>query len=121
MKQRTANLHPIADKLSPGELVEDLNECLIEFDSIIEKYNLEKIKTIGDSYICADNIPSPNPDHAYKIVKAAREIQAFIEKNNLLRVDKSLQPGNKNWSACWTSSWRGWKKEICLRYMGKRC
>ncbi|MGI8582582.1 MAG: adenylate/guanylate cyclase domain-containing protein [Chitinophagaceae bacterium] len=82
----------IADKLSPGELVEDLNECFIEFDNIIEKYNLEKIKTIGDSYMCAGNIPSPDPDHAYKIVKAALEIQAFIEKYNLLRVEKGLQP-----------------------------
>ena len=82
----------IADKLSPGELVEDLNECFIEFDNIIEKYNLEKIKTIGDSYMCAGNIPSPDPDHAYKIVKAALEIQAFIERYNLRRIDKRLQP-----------------------------
>jgi len=82
----------IADKLSPGELVEDLNECFIEFDSIIEKYNLEKIKTIGDSYMCAGNIPSRDPNHAYKIVKAALEIQAFIEKYNLRRIDKRLEP-----------------------------
>ena len=82
----------IADKLSPGELVEDLNECFIEFDSIIEKYNLEKIKTIGDSYMCAGNIPSRDPNHVYKIVKAALEIQAFIEKYNLRRVDKGLEP-----------------------------
>ena len=67
----------IADKLSPGELVEDLNECFIAFDRIIEKYNLEKIKTIGDSYMCAGNIPSPDADHAYKIVKAAIEIQVI--------------------------------------------
>jgi class 3 adenylate cyclase len=82
----------IADKLSPGELVEDLNECFIEFDNIIEKYNLEKIKTIGDSYMCAGNIPSRDPNHVYKIVKAAVEIQGFIEKNNLRRVDKNLEP-----------------------------
>ncbi|MEJ7766874.1 MAG: adenylate/guanylate cyclase domain-containing protein [Chitinophagaceae bacterium] len=82
----------IADKLSPSELVEDLNECFIEFDSIMEKYNLEKIKTIGDSYMCAGNLPSPDPDHAYKILKAALEIQAFMEKHNLRRVDKRLQP-----------------------------
>ena len=74
----------IADKLSPGDLVEDLNECFIAFDSIIEKYNLEKIKTIGDSYMCAGNIPSPDPDHAYKIIKAAIEIQEFMEQYNVL-------------------------------------
>jgi class 3 adenylate cyclase len=82
----------IADKLSPSELVEDLNECFIEFDSIMEKYNLEKIKTIGDSYMCAGNLPTPDPDHAYKIVKAALEIQGFMEKYNLRREDKGLQP-----------------------------
>jgi adenylate cyclase len=81
----------IADKLSPGELVEDLNECFIAFDSIIEKYNLEKIKTIGDAYMCAGNIPSPDPDHAYKIIKAAIEIQEFMEQYNVLRSQKGLQ------------------------------
>ncbi|HEY0060429.1 MAG TPA: adenylate/guanylate cyclase domain-containing protein [Flavisolibacter sp.] len=82
----------IADKLSPTELVEDLNECFIEFDAIMEKFNLEKIKTIGDSYMCAGNLPSPDPDHVYKIVKAALAIQGFMEKHNLRRIDKGLQP-----------------------------
>jgi len=81
----------IADKLSPGDLVEDLNECFIAFDSIIEKYNLEKIKTIGDSYMCAGNIPSPDPDHAYKIIKAAIEIQEFMEQYNIVRAERGLE------------------------------
>jgi class 3 adenylate cyclase len=81
----------IADKLSPTEVVEELNECFIAFDSIIEKYDLEKIKTIGDSYMCAGNIPSLTPDHAYKIIKAAMEIQGFTEKYNERRVEKGLQ------------------------------
>lgn len=81
----------IADKLSPGELVEDLNECFIAFDSIIEKYNLEKIKTIGDSYMCAGNIPSPDPDHACKIIRAAMEIQEFMEQYNILRAEKGQE------------------------------
>jgi class 3 adenylate cyclase len=42
----------IADNMSPKELVEELDACFIAFDGIIEKYQLEKIKTIGDS-ICA--------------------------------------------------------------------
>ncbi len=81
----------IADKLSPGDLVEDLNECFIAFDTIIEKYNLEKIKTIGDSYMCAGNIPSPDPDHAYKIIKAAIEIQEFMEQYNVVRAERGLE------------------------------
>lgn len=81
----------IADKLSPGVLVEDLNECFIAFDNIIEKYGLEKIKTIGDAYMCAGNLPSPNADHAYKIIRAAIEIQEFMEKHNAHRAQKGLQ------------------------------
>jgi len=81
----------IADKLSPNEVVEELNECFMAFDSIMEKYNLEKIKTIGDAYMCAGNIPSPDPDHAYKIVKAAMEIQNFVEKNNTGREERGLE------------------------------
>jgi adenylate cyclase len=82
----------IADKLSPGELVEELNECFVAFDGIIEKYNLEKIKTIGDAYMCAGNIPSPDPDHAYKIIKAALDIQDFVERYNVRRTGKGLEP-----------------------------
>jgi class 3 adenylate cyclase len=82
----------IADKLTPSELVEDLNQCFIEFDNIIEKYNIEKIKTIGDSYMCAGNIPTPEPDHVYKIVKAALEIQTFIENYNLRQAKMGLPP-----------------------------
>ena len=82
----------IADKLSPGELVEELNECFVSFDYIIQKYGLEKIKTIGDAYMCAGNIPSPDPGHTYKIIKAAMEIQAYIENHNARRAEKGLQP-----------------------------
>jgi adenylate cyclase len=81
----------IADKLSPSDLVEDLNACFIEFDNIIEKYNIEKIKTIGDSYMCAGNIPSPDEEHVYKIVKAALDIQAFMEGYNKRQAEKGLQ------------------------------
>jgi class 3 adenylate cyclase len=82
----------IADKLSPGEVVEELNECFIAFDNIMEKYDLEKIKTIGDAYMCAGNIPSPDPEHTYKIVKAALEIQGFMEKYNAGRTEKGFEP-----------------------------
>jgi adenylate cyclase len=82
----------IADKLNPTELVEDLNECFVAFDRIIEKYHLEKIKTIGDSYMCAGNIPTADPNHAYKIVKAAMEIQSSMEKHNARLAANGLEP-----------------------------
>ena len=78
----------IADSLSPEELVLELNKCFIAFDTIIEKYGLEKIKTIGDSYMCAGGLPTPGGNHHYNIVKAAMEIQSYIFDNNEKR--KSL-------------------------------
>jgi len=44
----------------------------------MDKYGLEKIKTIGDAYLCAGGLPFPEPNHAYKIVQAAREILDFM-------------------------------------------
>ena len=82
----------IADKLSPQVLVEELNACFIAFDNIIGKYNLEKIKTIGDSYMCAGGIPTPDDQHLYNIIDASLEIQSYIAQNNLKRSEKGLEP-----------------------------
>jgi class 3 adenylate cyclase len=80
----------IADKMPPQELVEELNSCFIAFDNIIEKYNLEKIKTIGDAYMCAGGIPTPDKDHPIRIVKAAMEIREFIYGYNQKRQEQGL-------------------------------
>jgi class 3 adenylate cyclase len=82
----------IADKMSPSDLVEELNECFIAFDNIAEKYGLEKIKTIGDSYMCASNLPSDLPDHHYKMIKGGIEMQAFIESWNSRRATEGKEP-----------------------------
>ena len=81
----------IADKMTPQSLVKELNECFIAFDNIIGKYNLEKIKTIGDAYMCAGGIPAPDKRHAYNIVKASLEIQEFITLNNKRKVEAGLE------------------------------
>lgn len=81
----------IADKLSPEEVIQELNECFMAFDNIMEKYGLEKIKTIGDSYMCAGNLPAPNPDHRYKIIKAALEMQEYIMGTNSKRKERGLE------------------------------
>ena len=49
-----------------------------QFDRIIGKYGLEKIKTIGDSYMCAGGIPIPDESHVINIIKASMEIRDFI-------------------------------------------
>jgi len=70
----------IAEKLTPHELVEELNKCFIEFDHIIDKYNLEKIKTIGDAYMCAGGIPAANDTNPVDVVQAALEIKEYMNK-----------------------------------------
>ncbi len=64
---------------SPEKLVTSVDYYFSEFDKIIGKYGLEKIKTIGDSYMCAGGLPFPSEDHPRKIIAAAREILKFME------------------------------------------
>lgn len=68
----------MSETLSPRELVNDLNHCFSAFDRICEKYNIEKIKTIGDAYMAAGGLPTPSATHAKDVVKAALEICDFI-------------------------------------------
>ncbi len=69
----------IAEKLSPQEVIEELGKCFLAFDNICEKYNLEKIKTIGDAYMCAGGLPIANTSNPIDTVKAGLEMQAFME------------------------------------------
>ncbi len=59
-------------------LVKSISFYFSEFDNIIEKYGLEKIKTIGDAYMCAGGLPFPDKDHAKKITLAAKEMIDFV-------------------------------------------
>ena len=68
----------LSEVLSPAELVEDLNTCFSAFDHIMEKYNIEKIKTIGDAYMAAGGLPTISPTHASDTVNAALEIKEFM-------------------------------------------
>jgi class 3 adenylate cyclase len=67
--------------LSPEVLVKTVDYYFSKFDEIIEKYSLEKIKTIGDAYMCAGGLNSESPDHHLKIMKAAFEISEFIKES----------------------------------------
>jgi len=69
-----------SEMLSPEELVKSIDFYFSNFDRIIEKYGLEKIKTVGDSYMCAGGLPFPTTDHALKITQAAFEIIQFVKK-----------------------------------------
>jgi len=69
-----------SEHVDPELLVTRLGYYFTAFDDIIEKYGLEKIKTIGDAYMCAGGLPFPIEDHAIKMVKAAFEILQFVEE-----------------------------------------
>jgi len=80
----------VAAKTSPKELVATLNECFSAFDSIIERHNLEKIKTIGDAYMAAGGIPIENRSNAMDAVRAALEILKWIKDWNQKRKSEGL-------------------------------
>jgi len=67
-----------SNNLSPEVLVETIGFYFSKFDAIIEKHGLEKIKTIGDAYMCAGGLPFPTENHAENMVKAAMEIAEFV-------------------------------------------
>lgn len=69
---------PIAATMTPLNLVELLNEVFQCFDELVEKYDLEKIKTIGDCYMVASGVPRARPDHAQAIVLLALDMQQAV-------------------------------------------
>ena len=76
------NFTSLSTKLSPKELIDELDTCFLAFDEICERHGLEKIKTIGDAYMCAGGLPIPNETHAFDAVRAALDMCAWLEKRN---------------------------------------
>ncbi|MCR9143047.1 MAG: response regulator [bacterium] len=70
----------LAERMTPAELVRQLDSTFSFFDSAIERFGLEKLKTIGDSFMCAGGIPEANATHAVDAVLAALEIQEFMRQ-----------------------------------------
>ena len=73
----------ISEKMNAKELVAEINYCFEAFDKIAGKYKIEKIKTIGDSYMAAGGLPVSTPDSVKNTVLAALEMQTFIKAYNL--------------------------------------
>jgi len=82
------NFTSMSEQLSAQELVNEINYCYSAFDSIITKHSVEKIKTIGDSYMCAGGLPVANKTHAEDTVRAALEIRDFMLKEEQIRKEK---------------------------------
>jgi adenylate cyclase len=75
-----------AENTDPEQLVKSIDYYFKGFDEITIKYQLEKIKTIGDSYMCACGLPTLNPSNAQQVVKAAKEMVELV-KNELTKSD----------------------------------
>ena len=70
-----------SQKLSPEVLVKSVDYYFSKFDEIIEEHGLEKIKTIGDAYMCAGGLPYETKDHPEKIINAAFKISEFVQSS----------------------------------------
>jgi len=74
---------PLSDSMTPYELVELLNEVFSVFDEFVEKYDLEKIKTIGDCYMVASGVPRPRPDHARVLIDLALDMRDYVDEHEI--------------------------------------
>jgi class 3 adenylate cyclase/DNA-binding NarL/FixJ family response regulator len=78
----------IAEKLSPEQLVQEIDEFFTAFDLIMEKNGIEKIKTIGDAYMAASGLPAINDTHALDMVNAAVDIIEYMEVQKQIRISE---------------------------------
>lgn len=83
------NFTQASEKLSAEELVAEINLCYSAFDKIVMRYGLEKIKTIGDSYMCAGGLPAPTTTHAADIIRAGLEMQQWIAEHKADRISRN--------------------------------
>lgn len=81
----------ISTQFSAETMVKELDYIFGAFDKIIENHNIEKIKIIGDAYMCAGGLPISNKTNAFDVVNAALEIQEFMKKMREERARNSKQ------------------------------
>ncbi|TLX77199.1 HD domain-containing protein [Labilibacter sediminis] len=72
----------IVEHLNPETLIDELDRFFIHFDEVAEKYKIEKIKTIGDAYMCAGGLPEKNGTNPIEVVLAAIEMQRYMQTTN---------------------------------------
>jgi len=81
-----------SEQMTAKELVAEINTCFSAFDQIMETFGVEKIKTIGDSYMCAGGLPVANNTHAVDVVNAGLAIQQFILNRMEQQAAIGIQP-----------------------------
>lgn len=77
----------IAEQMNPEKLIDELDRFFFHFDSVVDKYHIEKIKTIGDAYMAAGGIPRKNRSNPVEVVLAALEMQQFMFQLKQTKVD----------------------------------
>jgi adenylate cyclase len=75
---------PKIEHLAPAEIVGMLDDLFSHFDGLAERYDLEKIKTIGDAYMVAAGVPTPRPDHARALALIALDMLEAVRSENVL-------------------------------------
>lgn len=81
-----------AEETEPRALIETLDQFFRGFDDIVERHELEKIKTIGDSFMCVGGVPEENVTNPVEACLAALEITRFVERVNKERKKLGLAP-----------------------------
>jgi adenylate cyclase len=76
-----ADFTPLSQRLSPAETVGVLDELFSQFDALVERHGLEKIKTIGDAYMAAAGVPDPHPDHARRAALLALDMRDLLARS----------------------------------------
>jgi adenylate cyclase len=84
---------PLSERLPPTEVVALLDHLFSHFDVLAERYELEKIKTIGDCYMVAAGVPSPRPDHAQVLALMALDMQAAMLSDEIGHLGLELRVG----------------------------
>lgn len=69
----------IVDEMNPENLLDELDRFFLKFDAVVQHYNIEKIKTIGDAYMCAGGIPVKNKTNPVEVVLAALQMNAYMK------------------------------------------
>jgi class 3 adenylate cyclase/HD superfamily phosphodiesterase len=77
----------IAEQMNPDRLIDELDQFYFQFDSVVEKYNIEKIKTIGDAYMAAGGIPVKNQTNPVEVILAALEMQHHMQELKKTKAD----------------------------------
>lgn len=79
------------ERMKPQELVDELHACFKKFDEIISRYNIEKIKTIGDAYLAVCGLPQHDALHAQHTISAAMEIRDFMLERRMQMGERTFE------------------------------